>query len=193
MPAAAAARNIAGKKGPAGPRQWAGPKRPPKKPAAKAAPKAKAKGPTAQQRNSAFATKQHGIRQQQSVNAFGAKQQHRVASASQIHQDAASIRIAEREYNASQAAKARRRASVNKAFIGAAKAPFEPHDTISAPRNSVVNPILLIILTWAGIVIMYAMITSPSSSEGFFNSMRNWVGLLYQTKPMFTTDKVTGA
>jgi hypothetical protein len=122
-----------------------------------------------------------GTMSRQRVSAAGQQQQQRVSATRQISLDKAQIR--QDEYNARRAVA--KKDARNKAIVGYAKQPFEKHDTVSV-KGSAVQPIMLIIFTWAAIVIMYAMITSPNTSVGFFNSMRNWVGLLYQTKPMFT-------
>lgn len=154
-------------------------------------------------RQSKNATKQNAIRQQQRVGAAksiksnqvrsagsiqrqrvkgnAAIQQQRVAAAQQISIDKSQIRHEERAIQIADTKRTRRNARVT----GIATAPFKPTSTVSAP--SVISPILLIIFAWAGIIIMYALITSPNTSSNFFNSMREWVGLLYQTKPMFTT------
>lgn len=143
--------------------------------------KSKRKPPTTGQRNARTATREYAKRQQ-----------HKVATAQQISQNNFQIRQAEQAQRSAVTSKQQRRSKITGVATDVVKTPFEQHGTINAGHKSVVNPIMLILFTWAGIVLMYALITSPDATNGFLRSMRTWIGLVYQTKPMFTSSQ-TGA
>jgi hypothetical protein len=179
--------------------------------ATKAAPKAAAKkapvvSKSTNRTASAIATHQiksntttaaHQARSRESVKAHGEKQEQRVSASRQIATDKANLRReAEQEKQYAKASQQSRRAvdtqkiQRRSSLVGAAKVPFQPHDTVSInSSNPVINPILLILFTWAAIVVMYALITHPGPTSGFASSMRAWVKLLYQTEPVFTLAK----
>lgn len=89
------------------------------------------------------------------------------------------------------AAKDRRRAVKQRTIRGVSglaeqKSLGKAAGTIASPAQPMVNPLLLILFTWAGIIILYTMITQPTHTSAFMNSLKSWVSLLYSTKPMFT-------
>ena len=153
------------------------------------------------------ATAEHSKRTARSVRASSTKNKQRIAASRQIALDKAEIRRNERQeaatlkLQADQAKASRQSAELQrvkrKTLTGglvkkAAKDTYDVPPAINInTKNSVVNPIVLIIFVWAGIVLLYALITTPYGTAGFLDSMRTWVGLIYQTKPMFTT-KATG-
>lgn len=124
-----------------------------------------------------ISTTEHAERARISTAEHERRQRSRVRAAEDISFNNAQIRQAEREEQRAYIVRRRRKNALTKA----ATAPL----TSDAKPINVAQPIMLILFTWAGIVIMYALITQPSGTSGFLDSLREWVGMLYQTKPMF--------
>jgi hypothetical protein len=138
-------------------------------------------------------TAEHAARTKVSVRAHGTKTRQKVRASKQIAMDKAAIRAEAEQQNMLARRSAQKKQARHDTITGAAKAPFEPRDTISINKsNPVINPILLILFTWAGIVIMYAFITQPSASTGFMLTLKQWVGMIYTAKPMFALNAPTG-
>ncbi len=127
----------------------------------------------------------HQARTQASTAAYGARQQHRVAATRQIAVDRQQIRQEAEAQQYAVSSRRKRRAAITGAATDAAKSPFEKHDTYSVGPN----PIWLILFTMAGVIILYAMITTPASTSGFFESMRVWIKLIYTTDPIFSVKR----
>jgi hypothetical protein len=143
--------------------------------------KKKRRAPTASQRNSRTATAAHRKRETFRTEQHGLREQQRVAAASQIAGNNQQIRQAAMEAQRSAAAKRQR----NSRVLDVASTPFQPQPTVNV--GSSVNPLMLILFTWAGIVLLYVLITSPNATTGFLGSLRTWIGLIYANKPMFST------
>lgn len=68
------------------------------------------------------------------------------------------------------------------------KAVFGPHDRASLPAASdpFVNPVLLVIFVGFGVIVIYTLLTHPTGTAGFLDSMRGWIQTIYDVKPAFT-------
>jgi len=130
-----------------------------------------------------ISTQAHAAKAQTSTQAHGVRQQQRVSASRQI----AIVRLQVRQAaEAEQYAINRRRAQKSKVTgiaTDVAKAPFKPRGS-SAPRGP--NPLMLILFTMAGVIILYAMITTPTPTSKFFDSLRGWVKLIYTSEPIFS-------
>jgi hypothetical protein len=165
--------------------------------------------------SSRIATEEHSKRQARSVRAAGAKQRQRVKASKEISRDKAALRAStEQEREQRREAKAANKAAGNfqlkqaeqerkdayaqadrrnKRLSSAGKAIYnahaDRHDVVNVPSAAgpVINPLLLILFTWAGILLLYVLITSPAGTAGFLESMRGWISLIYSSSPMFSS------
>ena len=79
-----------------------------------------------------------------------------------------------------------RRASITGAPVAVAEKTASGISNLKGYQPSF-NPLLLIVLIWAGVIILYVMITSADTTDSFFNSLRNWISLIYSSDPIWTT------
>lgn len=125
----------------------------------------------------------HQARSQASTAGYAQRQQSRVAASRQIAVDRQEIREAAEANQYAVNTRRKRKSAITGAATDVAKAPFKPR---GAGLPSGPNPLMLILFTMGGVIILYAMITQPDPTSRFFTSMREWVKLIYTSDPIFS-------